>query len=105
MVHSVRFPTGFWQSSRYSRSVALSRRWDAIHVTPFRQGLIVILALAAAMVVVVTETLISNAVASRWVRDDPFPVSGIAAVVVLSAALNANGWLRSPQLAQQSRAP
>jgi uncharacterized SAM-binding protein YcdF (DUF218 family) len=54
------------------------------------RSLMVILVLAAAMVVVVTQTLLSNAVASNWVREDHFPDSGVAAVVVLSAGLNPN---------------
>jgi uncharacterized SAM-binding protein YcdF (DUF218 family) len=65
----------------------------AIRVTRFGGYLLGIMALAAAVVVVVTETSLSNAVASRWIRCDSLPDSGVAAVVVLSAGVNPNGTM------------
>lgn len=53
-----------------------------------RRGLLLILILGAALVVLVTETSLSNAIAARWVREDEFADSSVAAVVVLSAGLN-----------------
>lgn len=69
-----------------------------IGVTRFHRGLSVILALAAAVVVVVTQTSVSNVVASKWIRNDQFPDSAVQAVVVLSAALNPNGTISSEAL-------
>ena len=66
--------------------------------TRLHRGLSVILILAAAMVVIVTETPLSNVIAARWVRKDIIPDSGVAAVVVLSAGLNPNGTINSEGL-------
>ena len=63
-----------------------------------RRGLVVILVLAAAMVVVVTQTPLSNALAASWVREDQFPDSGVTAVVALSAGLNPNRTINSEAL-------
>ena len=63
-----------------------------------RRGLVVILVLAAAMVVVVTQTPLSNALAANWVREDQFPDSGLSAVVALSAGLNPNRTINSEAL-------
>lgn len=67
----------------------------AAGITRLRRALWVALALAAAVVVLVTQTSLSNALASHWVRQDQFPDSPVAAVVVLSAGLNANGTINS----------
>lgn len=68
------------------------------HASRLRRGLLAILILAGALVVVVTETSLSNAIAATWVREDQFPDSGVAAVVVLSAGLNPNGTINSEGL-------
>ena len=62
----------------------------AIQVSRFRDGMLAIIVVVASIVVVVTQSSVSNAVASRWIRIDAFPESGVAAVVVLSAAVNPN---------------
>ena len=67
----------------------------AAGISRLRRALWVALALAAAVVVLVTQTSLSNALASHWVRQDQFPDSPVAAVVVLSAGLNANGTINS----------
>lgn len=64
----------------------------------FRRGLAIVLVLAAAMVVVVTQTSLSNALAARWVREDQFPDSGVSAVVALSGGLNPNRTINSEAL-------
>ncbi len=63
-----------------------------------RRALLGILAVAAGAVVVVTQTSLSNAVASRWVRQDRFPDSALPAVVVLSGGVNPNGTINSEAL-------
>ena len=70
----------------------------AAQASRVRRGLLVILVLAAAMVVVVTQTPLSNILAARWVRADQFPDSGVSAVVALSAGLNPNGTISSEAL-------
>lgn len=65
---------------------------------PFNRALLLILAVAVAVVVVVTQTSLSNAIASRWIRDDQFPDSVLPAVVVLSAGVNSNGTINSEAL-------
>jgi uncharacterized SAM-binding protein YcdF (DUF218 family) len=70
----------------------------AIGVSRLRRSLLVILAVGAAMVVVVTQTSVSNVVASRWIREDQFPDSAVAAVVVLSAGVNANATISGEAL-------
>jgi uncharacterized SAM-binding protein YcdF (DUF218 family) len=70
----------------------------AIRVSRLGAYLFAIMAVAAGIVLVVTQTAVSGAVASRWVRCDPFPDSGVAAVVVLSAAVNPNGTMSGEAL-------
>src|SRR2546428_12203807 len=62
------------------------------------RSLLIILALAATVVVVVTQTSISNAVASRWTREDQFPDSALPAVVALGAGLNPNNTISGEAL-------
>ena len=69
-----------------------------IRVTRFGSYLWVILALAAALVFFVSETSVSNGVASRWIRCDTLPDSGIGAVIVMSAGINPNGTMSSEAL-------
>jgi hypothetical protein len=69
-----------------------------VRVTRFHRGLLVILAIAAAVVVVVTQTSVSNIVASHWIREDQFPDSAVDAVVVLSAGLNPNATISGEAL-------
>jgi uncharacterized SAM-binding protein YcdF (DUF218 family) len=70
----------------------------ALGVSRHREYLLVLMALGAAVVAVITQTSVSNAVASRWIRRDEIPGSGVAAVVVLSAAVNPNGTISSEAL-------
>jgi uncharacterized SAM-binding protein YcdF (DUF218 family) len=70
----------------------------AVGVTPLHRVLLVILAIAAGAVVVVTQTTLSNVLASHWIRDDQFPDSSVQAVVVLSAGLNPNATINGEAL-------
>lgn len=70
----------------------------AIRSSRIGEALFAILAVAAVIVIVVTQTPLSDAVASRWIRSDAFPDSGVAAVVVLSAAVNPNRTISSEAL-------
>lgn len=70
----------------------------AVRLTRFGPYLLGMLALAAGIVLVVSETEVSSAIASRWIRCDPLPDSGVAAIVVLSAAVNPNGTLSGEAL-------
>src|SRR5437762_8648615 len=70
----------------------------AIGASRFRRVLVVFLALAAATVLLVTLTSLPNAVASRWIRRDPFPDSALSAVVVLSGGVNPNNTINSEAL-------
>jgi len=65
-----------------------------------RRALVAILIITAALVLLVTQTSLSNAVASRWVREDRFPSTPVAAVVVLSAGVNPNSTMSSDALDQ-----
>ena len=66
-----------------------------IDITRFRRGLVVTLVVVTTVVLLVTQTSISNNLAARWVRDDRFASTTVPAVVVLSASLNPNGTLSS----------
>lgn len=70
----------------------------AANATRLRPMLMTILVVAAAVVVVVGETSLSNAVAFRWIRADQFPESGVSAIVVLSAGLNPDTTISSEAL-------
>lgn len=70
----------------------------ALRLSPAGDYLLAMLAVAAAIVAVVAETSVSNVVASRWIRSDAVPDSGIAAVVVLSAGVNPNGTMSGEAL-------
>jgi uncharacterized SAM-binding protein YcdF (DUF218 family) len=70
----------------------------ALRVSRFGEYLLIPLAVVAAIVALVTQTSVSNAVASRWVRRDALPDSGIAAVVVLSGGVNPNGTMNGEAL-------
>jgi uncharacterized SAM-binding protein YcdF (DUF218 family) len=70
----------------------------AIRVSRHGEYLSILVVVATAVVLVVTQTSVSNAVASRWIRRDPVPGSGVSAVVVLSAAVNPNGTMSSEAL-------
>lgn len=67
-------------------------------VTRLRRALIVILIMSAAVVLLVTQTSLSNVIASRWVRHDLFPSTPARAVVVLSASVNPNATMSSEAL-------
>ena len=71
---------------------------SVVQASPFRRVLTVMLALAAVLVLLVTQTSLSNAVAARWVRQDAFPDSGVAAIVVLSAGVNSNNTINGEAL-------
>ena len=62
----------------------------AINVSGLRKFLLPVLALGAAIILVVGETGVAGMAASRWIRSDAVPDSGIEAVVVLSASVNPN---------------
>ena len=64
----------------------------------FRGYSLAIIAVLAPIIVVVTQTSVSDAVAGRWIRCDAFPDSGIAAAVVLSAGLNSNNTMNGEAL-------
>ncbi len=70
----------------------------AIRVSPMGAWLIAVLALGAAAILVVSETSISNTVASRWIRRDQLPDSAVGAIVVLSASLNPNATISGEAL-------
>ena len=70
----------------------------ALRVSRFGEYLLAIMALAAALVGVVTQTSVSNAVASRWIRHDSVPDSSVRAVVVMSAGVNPNGTMSGEAL-------
>ena len=70
----------------------------AIGLTRFHRWLIGLLVVAAGITVVVTQSSLSNFVASRWVREDQYPDSGVAAVVVLSAALKPDSAMSADAL-------
>lgn len=69
-----------------------------IGLTPFHRSLLVILTIAAAAVMVVTQTSVSNIVASHWVRDDSLPNSPVDAVVVLSVGVNPDSTISGEAL-------
>lgn len=69
-----------------------------IRISPLGSYLLGLLAIAAASVFVVAETSVSNLVASRWVREDQLPDSGVHAIVVLSAGLNPDSTISSEGL-------
>jgi uncharacterized SAM-binding protein YcdF (DUF218 family) len=56
----------------------------------FHRTLVATLVIAAAVVVVVTLTPLTNAIASRWVRTDRFSRTPVDAAVVLSGTVNPN---------------
>lgn len=68
------------------------------NLTRLRQALIVLLISAAGLVLVVAETPISTALASRWVRADRLPTGKLSAVIVTSAGVNPNGTMSSEAL-------
>lgn len=70
----------------------------ALRVGPLGKYLLAMLALGAAIILMVSQTGISSFVASRWIRCDAVPDSGLAAVVVLSASVNANETMSSEAL-------
>ena len=62
-------------------------------LSPLRPVLAALFVLGAAIIVVVTQTSLSNLVAERWVREDPPPSAPLAAVIVLSASANPNNTM------------
>ncbi len=70
----------------------------ALELTRFRIVLLVLLVLGALMVLVVSETSISNAIASRWIREDRLPATQLPAVVVTSGTVNPNSTISSEAL-------
>lgn len=63
-----------------------------------RNALLALVTCAAALVLVVTETPLSNSLANRWIRRDPSPDSPLDAAVALSASVNPNGTMSSEAL-------
>lgn len=66
-------------------------------VTKARPALVILCALFATVIVIVSETTISGALASRWVRADSLPAK-LDAVVITSAGVNPNGTINGPAL-------
>jgi uncharacterized SAM-binding protein YcdF (DUF218 family) len=69
-----------------------------IGVTRLRPVLIAVLIVASALILVVAETSLANAVASRWIREDKLPATPVDAVVVLSAGVNPNNTISTEAL-------
>jgi uncharacterized SAM-binding protein YcdF (DUF218 family) len=69
-----------------------------LRLTPIGKSLLPALTLCSLVVLAVSESSVSNAVASEWIRCDPIPDSGIAAVVVMSAGVNPNGTMSAEAL-------
>ena len=69
----------------------------AASLTRARKALVIACGLVAAVVVIVSQTRISGALASRWVRADSLPAK-VDAVVVTSAGVNANGTINGEGL-------
>jgi uncharacterized SAM-binding protein YcdF (DUF218 family) len=65
---------------------------------PARRMLFGVLFVPAATVTVVALSPISDAIAARWVREDAFPASGVAAAVVLSGTVNPDTTISSGSL-------
>lgn len=70
----------------------------AIGVSHWRGVLLVILQLAAAVVLVIALSPVSNTIARYWVRSDPQSHSPLDAVIVLSAGLNPDTTISSDAL-------
>ena len=68
--------------------LAIAAVGGGLGVTRFRSALAALLGIASATLLVVCVTPASEAIASRWVRDDSLPRAGVDAVVALSAGLN-----------------
>ena len=70
----------------------------ALRISRLGPVLIATLTVAAAVVVIVIETSIANAVASRWIRRDKFPDTAVGAAVITSASVNPNATMSSEAL-------
>lgn len=66
--------------------------------TRLRGPAVGVLIAGAVLVVVVAETPIAGALASRWVRADRFPAAKLGALVVTSAGVNPNGTMSGEAL-------
>ena len=66
-------------------------------LTRARVALVILCGLFAAVIVIVSETPISGALASRWVRADSLPAKADA-VVITSAGVNPNGTINGAAL-------
>jgi len=93
---------------------AIAAVGGAIGATRFRSALAAVLGIAAAGLLVVCITPASETIASRWVRNDTLPRSGLDAVVALSASLNPDSTvsgealdhlLLAAELVRSGRAP
>src|SRR5438105_5219 len=67
------------------------------NLTRARIALVILCGLCAAVIVIVSETPISGALASRWVRADSLPAT-VDAVVITSAGVNPNGTINGAAL-------
>lgn len=67
------------------------------NLTRARPALVILCGLYAAVIVIVSETSLSGALASRWVRADSLPAK-VDAVVITSAGVNPNGTLNGAGL-------
>ncbi len=69
-----------------------------VSATPLRAALLATVVVGVVLILVVTETSISNVVASRWLREDRYPNAAVDAAVALSASVNPNGTMSSEAL-------
>jgi uncharacterized SAM-binding protein YcdF (DUF218 family) len=67
-------------------------------VPPLRTALVATLIIAAGLILLVTETSVANAVASRWIREDGLPTTPVDAIAVLSAGVNPNNTISGEAL-------
>ena len=70
--------------------VAFGLAGIGVRVSPLGKFLLPVLAVGAGVILIVTQTELPGVVASNWIRCDAVPESGVGAVVVLSASVNAN---------------
>jgi uncharacterized SAM-binding protein YcdF (DUF218 family) len=61
----------------------------------WRRALLLLLQLLVVLLIVVSASPLSEAIAARWVRQDPIPQSGPATLVVLSAGINPDTTISS----------
>ena len=83
------YPALLWAAA--GGAVLCATRWG-------RRLTVLLLGCNAAVLVIVSATPVSESLAVRWMRIDPMPDSGVAAVVALSAGLNPDSTMSSEGL-------